>query len=91
MTLNTGELLVYYYVKDEKRFVCSYRDMIFKYKNNKANIENPRHVGNYITCSEQNHFVVSSIRCHRKIFQIHATLYEERLKIIVKSHETHIK
>jgi hypothetical protein len=38
VTLNSGELLVFYYAKDEKRFVCCYRDLIFKSKNNKMNI-----------------------------------------------------
>lgn len=32
VTLNTGELLVYHYSKDDKKFVCSFRDIIFKQK-----------------------------------------------------------
>lgn len=55
------------------------------------NMENPRQVGNYITCSEQNHFMVSSIRCHRKLFHVQLTLYEEKLKISVRPHDMNIK
>lgn len=38
VTLTSGEMMVYNYAKDEKRFVCSYREMIFKAKNNKMNL-----------------------------------------------------
>jgi hypothetical protein len=51
VTLNTGELAVYYYSREEKRFVSVFRDGVFKQKYQTVNNENPRNVGNYIVCS----------------------------------------
>jgi hypothetical protein len=75
VTLNTGELVVYYYSREEKRFASVLRDGIFKQKYQMVNNENPRNVGNYIVCSEQNHFMVSSVRCFKKLYQVQATQY----------------
>ena len=37
VTLNTGELLVYHYSREDKRFICSFRDIIFKQKSQTIN------------------------------------------------------
>lgn len=91
VTVNTGEVLVYQFLSEERRFVCIYREMVFKVKGKNSNQENPREVGNYITCSERNHFLVTSVGCRSRLYQVQASRYEQRLKIHIKAQELHCR
>ena len=80
------------YTKSTKKFSLLFKDKIFKPKSQPLNPNNLRIVGNYITCSEQNHFIISSIRGYKKIYSISLSQGEDKqIRSVIKAMDINVK